>query len=119
MKPAVQHWEVNSRDYKKAKDFYSKVFGWEFKIHEEMSYAMTSAQEENSIGGGIGPVQEGQEPSVTFYITVDDPRAYLDKVEQAGGKTIMPPKAVPDVGTLAMFSDLDGNVIGLYSSEKK
>jgi len=54
---------------------------------------------------------------VTFYVMVDDPQKYLDRAEQLGGKTLMPPMEVPGAGvTLAMFADPEGHVIGLTKS---
>ena len=40
-------------------------------------------------------------------------QAYLDKAEELGGKTVMPPTEIPDIVTLAMFSDPEGNLIGM------
>ena len=44
---------------------------------------------------------------------MDDLQAYLDKAESLGGKTVMPPTEIPDIVTLAIFSDLEGNVVGM------
>lgn len=118
MPAPVQHWEVNSNDYKKAQEFYRTVFDWEINEHEGMNYALVSPGGDKSIGGGIGAVQEGQSPSVTFYVTVDNIQAYLDKVEKAGGRTVLPVTPVGDFGECGMFADLDGNVIGLWRSLK-
>ena len=67
-------------------------------------------------GGGIGPSPEGVN-RVTFYVDVDDLQAYLDKAEKLGGKTIMPPTVIPDMITLAMFSDPEGNIIGMVKED--
>lgn len=64
---------------------------------------------------GIAAAQDGTS-RVTVYVAVPDPRATLDRAEQLGGKTLMPPTEIPDVVTLAMFADPDGNVIGLIKS---
>ncbi len=110
----VVHWEINSRDYKKAQKFYREVFNWTVTEHEGMPYAMVNDEGKGSIGGGIGNVQPGQNPSLTFYVSVDDLQAYLNKAERAGGKTVLPPTPIPGVGSCAMFADLDGNVVGLF-----
>jgi len=35
-----------------------------------------------------------------------------------GGKALMPPKEIsPEIGWMAMFSDPDGNVIGLFKGD--
>jgi predicted enzyme related to lactoylglutathione lyase len=64
------------------------------------------------IGGGIGKAEQG-EGNVTFYIEVDDPAAYLKKVEKLGGKTLVPVTEVPNVVTFALFADPEGHAVGL------
>ena len=118
MKPSVQHFEINSKDYKKAQQFYREVFDWDINEYEGMTYALVTAGEENSIGGGINQIDDGQKPSVTFYVTVDDIEKYLAQAKKAGGKIVMPLTPIKDVGYFGMFADLDGNVIGLYKSLK-
>ena len=69
---------------------------------------------EGAIGGGIA---EAQGPNqVIFYIEVDDPQAVLDRIEEAGGKTVVPVTEVPDMVTFAQFADPQGNVVGLVKS---
>jgi len=116
MAQPVVHWEVSVNDYAKGIEFYSKLFSWDFQKFEGADYSVVAAAGEKSIGGGIGPAQKGQKPTVTFYVQVDDLQAYLDKAESLGGKTIAPPTPIPGVGSSAMFADPDGNLIGLFSS---
>ena len=117
MAPKVQHFEITSKDFVKAQAFYKNVFEWEINDHDG-DYALVSAGGDDAIGGGIGKAHEGQSPRVTFYVTVDNLQSYLDKVEAAGGKTILPPTPIEGAGECAMFTDLDGNVLGLYKSGK-
>ena len=86
------------------------MFGWELSppMPEMGNYSLLD-NEGQGIGGGIG---EG-DARVTVYIEVDDPQAYLDKVTQAGGRTLMPVTVVTDTTTIALFADPEGNVIGL------
>jgi predicted enzyme related to lactoylglutathione lyase len=51
-----------------------------------------------------------------FYTEVDDPQAYLDRIEQAGGRTVVPVTEIPDMVTFAQFADPQGNVVGLVKS---
>ena len=47
---------------------------------------------------------------------VDDLAAYLDRAEQLGGKRLSEPVDLPDgYGRIAMFTDPDGNPVGLWS----
>src|SRR3954447_25664055 len=62
------------------------------------------------INGGVG---DGENWSGTrVYIAVPDLQEALDKIEAAGGKTVMPPQELPMV-TLALFEDPEGNTVGL------
>ncbi len=114
----VVHFEISSKDYKKAIEFYKGLFGWNIDEYPGMEYGMTKADGEGGIGGGIGPAQGGAPPFVTFYVQVDDLQTYLDKAESLGGKAIVPPTPIPEVGSFAMFSDLDGNVIGIFKDKE-
>ena len=64
------------------------------------------------IGGGIS-AGDGGRNQVTFYVEVDDPQAYLNKVEAKGGKTVMPVTEIPGMVIFAQFADPEGNVVGI------
>lgn len=116
MASPVIHWEVSVSDHGKGVEFYSKLFDWKCEKHEGFDYSVVAPAGEKSIGGGIGQIQDGQKPFVTFYVNVDDLQAYLDKAESLGGKTVLGPTPIPGVGSCAMLADPDGNVIGLFKS---
>jgi len=52
-----------------------------------------------------------------LYILVDDIPARLKKIDGHGGKTITPMTAIPGMGFYAVFSDAEGNQIGLFSEK--
>ena len=107
----VVHFEIQSNQAEGLQKYYADLFGWHIDAENPMGYGIVDTHVDGGIGGGIGGTQGG--PSrVTFYVKVDDLQAYLDKVEAMGGKTVMPPTELPMV-TLALFSDPEGNVIGM------
>ena len=107
----VAHWEIGAKDGKKVRDFYSNLFDWEIDTNNSMNYGMVASAGEGGINGGIA---QRDDSHITFYVDVDDLQAYLDKAESLlGGKTIMPPTTIPDVFSFAIFSDPEGNFIGL------
>ncbi len=109
----VVHFEINSNNAKSLADFYAQVFGWKTPWGEQMRYALVDTQAKGKgIGGGIGVPSQGGN-LVTFYIEVADTDTALRKVEQLGGKTVVPTTTIPNVVTFALFSDPEGNVIGL------
>ena len=116
--PTVGWWEVILPDKAgadKARKFYGDVFGWEVGAADpQFDYSQISSKEAG-IGGGIGPGPSGK-AYVTFYVTVDDPDAYLKKVERAGGRTAMPTTPITPDTTIAQFTDPSGNLIGLLKA---
>ena len=107
----VTWFEITGKDGKKLQDFYSGVFGWNIDASNPMNYGMVD-NAGKGIGGGISS-GDGQTTSVTFYVEVDDPQAYLDKIESEGGKTVMPVTEVPGMVIFAQFADPEGNVVGI------
>jgi len=111
----VVHFEVTGKDGKKLQDFYSGVFGWKINADNPMQYGIVDAGDTGGIGGGISAGAGGTR-QVTFYIAVDNPQAYLDKVESQGGKTVMPVTEIPGMVMLAQFADPEGNIVGLVDA---
>lgn len=107
----VTHFEVTAKDSKKLRDFYSKLFDWKL-TDAPQNYAMVDTQAKgHGINGGIGQSRDGKN-LVTFYVETDDLKGTLAKAEKLGGRTIMQPMQAGPV-ELAMFTDPEGNVIGL------
>ena len=106
----IVHFEIVGPDQPALVAFYQELFDWTLQHHPEMSYSLVHT-EDGSIDGGIGAAQDGN-PAVRFYIQVPDINAHLEKIEAAGGRTLMAREELPMV-TLAMFADPQGNVVGL------
>jgi uncharacterized protein len=125
----VVHFEIMGTTSAKTQQWYGNLFGWNIDAMpfpgapEGETYGVMGPQDGKGIGGGIGGSFEGSPPAVRIYVEVDDPQAYLDKVEQSGGKTVMPVSEIPPAPggnpnpiVLAMFADPDGNIIGLVKT---
>jgi len=113
----IVHFEISSKDGKRAQDFYSRLFDWKIQIEPKMNYGMvnTGAKQHGGVDGGIYQAPEGVTPCVTVYVQVDDLQKYLDKAVAMGAKVTLPPTQVsPEIGWCAMFTDPDGNAIGLF-----
>lgn len=109
----VVHFEVIGKDGGKLQQFYGSALGWKIDASNPMNYGIVDNAGEG-IGGGVSG---GDAPLVTFYIEVDDPAAYLKKVESLGGKVIQDVTVVPGMVTMAQFADPEGNVVGIIASE--
>jgi predicted enzyme related to lactoylglutathione lyase len=118
---AVVHFEVTGGDADQIQQFYAGLFDWEVDADNPMKYGIVN-REANldqgiGIGGGVSATMEGGEPYVTFYVSVDDVEAALQKAESLGGTRVMDPMQVPDGPEIAQFKDPDGNLIGLVKTQ--
>ncbi len=109
----VVHFEIIGKDTAKTQSFYADLFGWKIDANNPMNYGMVDNGGKGINGGVAGYGDSGDPARTTFYVEVSDLQAKLDKAESLGGKTIMPVTEIPGAVTMAMFSDPDGNVIGM------
>ena len=113
----VVHFEIVGSDAERLRRFYSELFTWEIKTAPETGdYGLVDRAVTGTIGGGIGASDDPQARGAVFYVAVDDPQAYLDRVEKLGGKTVVPVTEMPNIVTFAQFIDPQGNRIGLVKS---
>ena len=111
----VTWFEINSGNSTALREFYAELFGWSVRpVLDAPPYALVDTGRDGAIGGGIADAARYNQ--VIFYIEVDDPQAYLDRLERAGGKTVVPVTAIPGMVTFAQFADPEGNVVGLVKS---
>ena len=111
MPDPVVHFEIIGKDALALQKFYAGVFNWRIDANNPLKYGSVEPTE-GGIGGGVGPTQDGSTRTM-FYVGVADLQATLDKAEKLGATTTMPPMDVPGGPRIAMFTDPDGNLIGL------
>jgi uncharacterized protein len=117
-RPTPSWFDISTPDAPRAHTFYQGVFGWSVTAIDE-TYALLGEGGENAGGppaGGIG--QAGPESpyvGIVAYFPVDDVAAALDRAEKLGATRTMEPSPTP-MGTIAVFTDPDGNRVGLRSS---
>ena len=116
----VVHWELLSKDPAKVSSFYEQLFGWKIQHFPELNYRIVETGGQGGINGGImRPECEGPWPgNTTVYIAVDDLAAYRKRILAAGGKILIEEQAVPGMGTLSLFTDPDGRMMGLWKANK-
>jgi len=117
--PRVVHFELNVKDVNKTINFYEKVFGWKIeKWQGPIDYwlIMTGGENEPGIDGGLGAEEEGF-PKVVNTIDVDDVDEIIEKIKDNGGEIVRPKHAVPGVGWLAYFKDVEGIVTGVMQED--
>ena len=115
----VVHWEINSNNAAALQEFYTKLFGWSVNANNPMQYGLVTTGTKVGIGGGIGQNDPNQPAptAVTFYAAVKDMQGTLSKAVSLGATIVMPVTEIPNMVTMAMFRDLDGNIIGIIKDE--
>lgn len=109
---AVQHFEILGHDPAELRRFYAEAFGW--RIGSDMGgYTMAFPDAGAGINGGIGAAPAGSDGHAIFYVEVEDVVAALERIENIGGRTVLPPQQVPDGPTFALFADPEGHLVGL------
>lgn len=117
----IVHWELMSKEPAKVASFYEKIFDWKISDMPQINYRLVETGGEGGINGGIiKPEREGPWPgNMTLYIQVDDLAAYRKKIVAAGGEIHVEEQEVPGSGTLCLFTDPEGRMMGLWKAAKK
>ena len=104
-------YELMTTDADGAKVFYDAVVGWNVEGTSQFpnGYRMIG-RSDGGFAGGLLPLtnemqQHGARPGWLAYISVADVDATHDKIVQAGGKSLMPPFDIPNIGRVAMAAD--------------
>ena len=98
--------------FMRAKAFYEAVFGWSFQPWGPPDFWLIQTSAEGIRGalqkrrGPAGPGAGGYECT----ISVADIKASAAAIEAAGGKLNHPPFHIERVGTVAQFTDTEGNI---------
>jgi uncharacterized protein len=115
------HVELHTNDIAKAKDFYTKLFGWKL---EDMpmpgggSYTMINVGE--GTGGGMMTNQAPGAPSHWMaYVGVDDIQASTKKAQSLGAKVVMDVMPVGTFGWFSIITDPTGATIAMWKEGAK
>jgi len=108
--------DLGTSDAAAARDFYSRLFGWEVDVSDDPQYGGYGTARAGQRGvAGIGPKQSEQQPSAwSLYIGTDDVDTLASRVEGAGGTIVVPPTDVGDQGRFAVFGDPSGAAVSAW-----
>lgn len=127
----LTHFEIHATNPEKTIEFYTTVFGWEFKKWEggQYEYWMIMTAPKDQLAGGINgglvrrpcPAPAPSQGSNAFVCTivVDNFDTYSEKILAAGGTVAMPKFALTGMAWQGYFIDTDGNTFGLHQADEK
>ena len=116
----LAHFAIEADDVNRAKRFYERVFGWSFEPWGPPDfYLIHDAGVHGSLQKRSQPLANGRKGFECSF-AVDELDASMKAIEQAGGRLVGPPHAIPTVGKLIQFADTEGNeaVIIQYEPER-
>ena len=128
MNSAISWFEIGTTDLSRATTFYENIFGITLIPMDMGNIKMRMFPIEdmdNGVGGALVDSAGFHKPSATdgplIYLNANpDLQQVLDKVENAGGKIILPKTEItPEYGFMAVILDTEGNRIGLHSGSNK
>lgn len=106
-------WEtISSPDLARAKEFYTRVFGWTVQGMGEIPVFGTGPRPED----GVADLQlaQGMPPSWATYVVVETIEAARARAERLGATAVVPLIEIPNIGRIAFIADPTGGHIGLY-----
>jgi len=122
---APQHravwFEIPATDLTRAMTFYSTILETDFHVETmgEAHMAIFARTQDDAVNGCLllAPHSTPSATGTVVYLNAgDDLSLALGRVVPAGGAVVVPKTAIgADRGFFAVFSDTEGNTVGLYS----
>jgi len=107
--------ELLTTDIEGAKRFYKEVLGWGMEQMPMEGEPYTVIRAGDHRVGGIMRMPEqvpaGTPPHWETYITVNDVDAVARKAKEQGGRILVLPTDIPNVGRFCTFQDPQGEVL--------
>ncbi len=122
MKRIVSFFEIPCTNFSKATKFYENVFSMKMTTYECDNEKMAFFPNEDGKAPGAISWAEDFTPSqngVLLSLNCEDMNTTLSLIEANGGKLVIPKTKIEaeDRGYFSVFSDTEGNCIGLYSDK--
>ena len=118
---SVCWFDVPADDLKRAKKFYTSLFGWKFaKLPAAIAdywHIDTGGKDASPDGGLLPRMHPGH--SITVYVTVLSVDKALAKVQKLGGMVCKPKTSVPHMGYFAICEDTEHNVFALWEPNEQ
>lgn len=113
------HVELNTTDVDKAKSFYGELFDWALETPPVGADHYTMIDVGEGTGGGLTKhPNTGAASTWLAYVLVDDVHAATAKAKSLGATILKDVTEVPGMGSLSVFSDPTGAVLGLWEPKK-
>ncbi len=120
----IVHFEIPADDTHRAKEFYTKTFGWKIDEWKDPAgtmeyFAVHTKTDGAGIDGGMMKRKHKEQPFMN-YVAVASIDKMLKAVVANGGTVALPKTEIaPGMGWIAAFIDTERNIIGLHENAPK
>ena len=118
MKSVINWFEIPVADMDRAIKFYESVMQVALRRETMDCAELAVFPHQDPAPGGALAKFEGIAPSAPgaiIYLHTDNLAATLDRIASAGGECVFGPLELPQgIGTIALFTDSEGNRVGLH-----
>lgn len=114
--------EVYSSNVDASGKFYRDVLGWKLEPHDMGPMGVYTLFKQDMDKGGVGgmmsitPDMKGMPSHWCAYLASDDVDASTKKVTDLGGKVMVPPTDIPNIGRFSIVADPQGAAFALYKN---
>jgi uncharacterized protein len=120
--PGTFCWaDLMTRDPERARKFYSELFGWSIMAGERDPSGYLHIKNGETFIGGMPPAKAlppNAPPHWMIYFAVADCDASAAKATQLGGKLLVPPMTMENVGRFAVVADPQGAAFSIFKERK-
>lgn len=131
MDRTIIHFEIPANNPEKLSAFYKDLFGWKFEkmsMGEQGDYWMIEtragtaqntekAQNTAGVNGGMMKKMDQNQHPVN-YVSVESVDDFVKKIQNLGGKIVMPKTPIPNMGAFALALDPEGNAFGIFEGSE-
>jgi predicted enzyme related to lactoylglutathione lyase len=113
--PGTVCWaDLNTPDVPRARQFYSALFGWQIAPGEHDPSGYLHIKNGDQFIGGMPPDAGQLPPHWILYYQVTDCDTSTAKVKEMGGKVMMAPMTLENVGRFSVVADPQGAAFSLF-----
>ena len=120
---SLNWFEIPANDIERTKKFYETIFSIEMESHEMNGTKMAFFPWTPGSGKATGAVvqsdnhKSSMEGTIVYLNANPNMDEVLTRVEEAGGKVLVPKMNIGEHGNIAFVMDTEGNNVGIHSIE--
>ena len=108
--------QLTADDVDGAISFYGDLFGWSAGEPSEEHQGYRMLYRADTPVAGLVPTAEGIRPSWSIFLATRDLAGTVERAKNAGGRVLIDPWRVGDLGTFAELADPAGAAIGAWEA---